>query len=756
MKVRNRTAFPFAPLLGRVNFPHFSVTCTVRGTFTLKPGALLEPLAEQPPYAGDEPSKAERPECLYAADLAPFKPRADLLLRATCHNLRAATTCMVKFSVGGWAKELAVIGNRRWDKGMVFNKMGEPEAFNTVELTWANAFGGEGFAPNPAGKGRKDGVLPNVEDPAELIKSPGNQPMPASFGPIDRTWKLRASKLGTYDKKWLKERWPAQPKDFDWTYHNAAPEDQQVDFLRGDEAIALQNMHPEHPDLRATLPGLRMRCLLRRAEEDGLSEHDVPMNLDTLYVDAQKMLVTLVWRGVCNIREEEGEDVVDALVWSEPLSAPPATIEQARPWLEDEPEEAEPYPGEAIDTQTSVMEGEALAEAMEAAAKAQIGALRSLVPAKYAATLGVAATAYSGFKEARAAVAGLIAKFTAAGKPAPAELAKLARDLDNDPNLLEAEADGYIAAAMAMMPAVAALKGPALAAAIRKGETPDRDFRGAELAGEDLSGADLSQADFTGAKLAGAVFTGCKLDDTQFCEADLGGANMAGVKAVRIDFTAANLEGADFTGAKLEAALFNRVKAAGAKFGKAELEGASFAEGTLGMDASGAMLKQADFSRAELSGSNFAGAELTEAVLNGARAENVSFKGARAAGLRGAEAVFKGCNFEEADAPGAIFEHADLAGANFRFAMLKGALFAGANLSSAVLFGAVVRQASLRKADMSGAQAGNADFFQCDFEKANLSGASLITSNCYEAAFRDAKTDGADFTETNLKMTLLA
>src|SRR5690606_25859069 len=143
----------FAPVMGRVNFPAHTATLVVKATFKLAPGGTAQPVEEQPALEGDVPSAAERPECLYAADLAQFKPKADLLLRAACHTpaQKGTTACTVRFRVGDWQKELAVIGNRRWEKSLVFSKMSEPELFTRVELTWGNAFGGEKFALNPAG-----------------------------------------------------------------------------------------------------------------------------------------------------------------------------------------------------------------------------------------------------------------------------------------------------------------------------------------------------------------------------------------------------------------------------------------------------------------------------------------------------------------------------------------------------------------------------------------------------------------------------
>ncbi|MBZ0134876.1 MAG: DUF2169 domain-containing protein [Planctomycetes bacterium] len=760
MKIRNRTDFPFAPLLGRVNFPSHSVTCTVKATFRMQPDGTVTPLTDQPQFEGDVPSKAERPECIYAADLTPFKPRADLLLRATCFTPggRGMTTCPVSFGVGDWSKQLAVIGNRTWDKGIVFNKMGAPEEFNNVDLTWANAFGGANFKLNPAGKGRKDGHLPNVEYPDELVKSPGNQPTPAGFGPIDRTWKQRTGRLGTYGKKWLKERWPAHPEDFDWGYFNAAPEDQQVEFLRGDEEITLTNMQPDHAVLKTRLPGLRIRCLVRRKDGEALAEHNVPMNLDTLHVDAQQGTVAIIWRGVSNIREEEGEDIADILVWSEALSDAPATIDDVRPWLEEEPEDADALPPEdALVADVGMLEGEALGEAVTAMGNQTAGQLKGMAPAAFAASVGISPGLFEGFGQMRTSLNGVVSRLQALGRPVPPELARVMHELDNNPDVLAAESDMLIAQALSLLPAAVALTGAKLAAKIRSGETPDRDFAGADLAGQDLSGSDLAQADFTGANLAGANLDACKLDGAQFDEANLTDVKLTNIQADNVSFVSTGLEGADFTGSAIKNALFDNAKLTRARLAGVALPAASFASADLtDVDATESKLREADFSKANLSNVRFEKADLAGASVIGARCTGAVFKGVKGTGLRASEANLAGVNFEESELDGGIFDHANLEGANFRYTTLKGAMFTGANLAQATLFGAIVRQGSLRKANLSGVKADNADFFEADFEKADLTGASLVTSNCYGAAFRDAKTDDAKLTETNLKQTLLA
>src|SRR5262249_23801686 len=143
------------------------------------------------------------------------------------------TASSVRVQLDTIDKTLYVVGNRRFTTA----GMTEPESFTEMPLTWRYAFGGEGFALNPLGKGfasieeggERTHPLPNIEHPDHLIQSPKDKPSPAGFGSYDPTWPQRFSKVGTYDEAWYKERFPGYAKDMDWSYFNTAPPDQQIE-----------------------------------------------------------------------------------------------------------------------------------------------------------------------------------------------------------------------------------------------------------------------------------------------------------------------------------------------------------------------------------------------------------------------------------------------------------------------------------------------------------------------------------------------
>lgn len=764
MKVINRTPFSFGPLMGRVHYPDHTVTIVIKAGFRLVADGVCEPLPEQPPFEGDVMSKGDNPECLYDADLVPFKPHADMLFSGACHSPggKPVTTCPVEFRVGQRAKALACIGNRRWNKGLVFSKMSEIEPFTTVPITWANAFGGPNFVANPAGKGHKDGLLPNVEDPANLVRSTGNKPAPAGFGPISRTWRQRNRKQGSYDKKWLAERFPAFPADFDWSYFNAAPEDQQLKgYLRGDEEVELTNLHRQHARLKTRLPGIRVRVLVR--ENTGTEEtqadatttlrmREVPMHLDTLAVDGEKSELYLMWRGVAKVSDEDWLECRDILVVSEGIDedSPP---EKLIPLFNEEPDDLD---AEATEAEPTLEESReevdkliAQAEKMETEYSAKVvNAMKAEAKGQYDFDKLIAAGA-AGNPEAA------IVKLLATLSPEEAATLKAIKGAHFNP-----AADPHIKEIMDAEKAVKPPKagGKQLAAMMRSGEAKGGDFADEDLKGQNLAGADLSDcylnnADLSGANLSGARLTDAILPGANLSQADLSGADLSGA-----DLTGANLADANLQGATLTETVFNAAAAANANFSGVKARAVSCV-GLQGTAANfgGADLTEAIFSEATLEGADFSGAMLPDAAFDGVAASGTNFEGADLTNFRGGEkSVFREANFGKVKACGSIWENSALQGADFAGADLRDAQFPFSDLTGARFFGADLSGGNLRKSKLASVQAGNANFLRARLEKADLSGASFVASNFYEAEFLDAEIADADFNGANLQMTKLA
>lgn len=153
---------------------------------------------------------------------------------------------------------------------------------------------------------------PQIEAPDEAATRLGKPATPMGFGVVGRAWTPRLALAGTYDERWLEERHPRLPSDFDFAYWNGAPADQQVTpHLSGDERIALFNLCPQvqgtggdadgNTVLSFDLPG-HLPFVLVRFDDGRLGE--LAARLDTLIVDAapdagdpgKKASVVCVWR----------------------------------------------------------------------------------------------------------------------------------------------------------------------------------------------------------------------------------------------------------------------------------------------------------------------------------------------------------------------------------------------------------------------------------------------------------------------------
>lgn len=278
-------------------------------------------------------------------DAAMPKPMAEVLLQARCfapdQSPRAALP--VSLRLGPIEKTLNVFGDRFWERSAGVLTISRPQPFTEMALGYDRSFGGEGFAPNPVGKGHAPMVspagarvqpLPNIEDPRHLIGAPDDRPAPAGFGPLDPAWPQRAGKLGTYDSRWLAQRWPFYPDDMDWTYFNAAPDDQQADaFFTGDERFVLAHLHKTKPAIESHLPGLRHRVFVKQLEAgekpDGEALFkEVKTRIDTVWLFPHAERGITISRGTVEVADDEALDVTHLYIATEPLGEAPRPIEQ--------------------------------------------------------------------------------------------------------------------------------------------------------------------------------------------------------------------------------------------------------------------------------------------------------------------------------------------------------------------------------------------------------------------------------------------
>jgi hypothetical protein len=324
--VDNRTPFACEHLFLADEEGRTVLVVLVQATFSIVGGAALV-LAEKQvsPSVDGEVSPPDPPrDARWSSPVASYriepafafvKPATDVVLLGHAQaGGRPVTDLQVTFRVGPVGKTLLVVGDRFWVKASGATAATRPQPFIRMPIVYERAFGGWDRshpdparytfeARNPVGVGFRsadgrfeEGLrLPNIEDPSGPLQRFGQVVAPAGVGFVSPDWQPRASFAGTYDERWMKERMPLLPADFDRRFFNAAsPGLVAPGYLAGDEPVLVDNASPGGR-LSFRLPGWGppgCRVVLRE-RRDVRPE----LKLDTVVVDADLERVLLLYRG---------------------------------------------------------------------------------------------------------------------------------------------------------------------------------------------------------------------------------------------------------------------------------------------------------------------------------------------------------------------------------------------------------------------------------------------------------------------------
>ena len=649
----------------QVRPPEHTLTVIVKGTFTIGDDGAVKLSDAQDQPSGDVPhDDAEGASLRYASDFAIFKPAADVLLVGHAYPTDPKSgVALVDLRVGELHRRVGVFGDRSW------GAESKSATFDRMPLRWERAMGGPLSDANPVGRGYKTGVLlPNLERPEALVVGSGDRPEPACFAPVAPMWKARRSKLGTYDASWLETRWPYLPMDFDWAHFNAAPAEQQVPYLRGDERFSISGVRPGGGTLAGRLPGRRPRVFAQRTDAAGGAFFEVLLRLDTAWFDADAGKVVLVWRGLFTVADEDAPDLAALYLDQDDGDAGPLSLERAqqrffaRATTGAVPTELLGFPDEPTPDQAPPLPAPPPAPTTEE------------VLARLAAGESLAAANLAGVRLAGADLTGV--DFTDA---------VLARA-----DLTRAKLDR------------------------------------AKLAGAVLAGATADEASFRGADLTGADMTGARLGRAVFAGADLSHALLDGVQAGSATFAEARGESASFAGAALQGATFDRAKLRALDLSRASLEGASFRDAELAdvrlYDARG---DGAVFEGATLDGARAQGGVLRRATLTGVRATGSAWESADLTGASLQSATLSGAIFTRARLDDAVLNQATATEASFRRASLRRTRCLKANLMQAIFERADLTEADRRGANLYQAETWRAKTDRADLSLANVKGTKL-------------------------------
>lgn len=295
----------------------YSLTVVVKASFVLVHGAeaAVAPSQDEPgvdSFIREEPGASLR----HSTDLAPLKPRTDVLVVGHVHSPGGApvTELECRIEVGEIEKTLRVTGDRRYVPGPAGPVIGPPAAFTKMPMSYERAPKGE---ENPVGWDAE--AFPALGAMArpnfEVIR--GER---AGLGPISPAWPSRRRLLSEQAFSWATdERNPARgpaPEGLDFGFFNAAPADQQIPMLRPGATIVLEHLHPTLARVESRLPAARPQAFRIDPRTGRVSE--VMLRCDTLTIDADRGRVILVFRGLTDIPSPDPVAIGTIVVASHP------------------------------------------------------------------------------------------------------------------------------------------------------------------------------------------------------------------------------------------------------------------------------------------------------------------------------------------------------------------------------------------------------------------------------------------------------
>jgi hypothetical protein len=307
---------PFASgtLLWQTQGGGYTLTVCVRGTFSLLQGREAALADAQEPVGGDRWFDDDPRASLYApSDLVPFKPRADVVLVGSAYApLGAPVEALVaRVKLGALDKSIGIIGDRRWIETPDGPEPSAPTPFRSMPLRYERAARARdnphGFdLTRPPTIGAL--ALPNLEAADDEIG--GGRTV--GLGPITPFAPARRGMLRADAFAWAESgcRGPAPPS-FDFAFYNAAPRDQQLDAVAPGQPLLLENLSREHARLETRLPTVWPKAFL--VPNDGGQAVEIALRCDTVWINTDRALVTLSWRGLTAVATSD-VDALGALV----------------------------------------------------------------------------------------------------------------------------------------------------------------------------------------------------------------------------------------------------------------------------------------------------------------------------------------------------------------------------------------------------------------------------------------------------------
>jgi hypothetical protein len=318
VKITSVGPFLTGSLVWRPAPDRWVLTVVAKATFTLKPGKVSLAAEQQVLNERERHWSDDEARSLYSpSDLVPFKRRVDVVLVGQAFAPRGAParSLTARLLVGEIDKSIEVHPDRALTRE---GELREGARWASMPLLYERAAGGPDTW-NPVGVSREaplDGygqrLLPNLQTPS-TGRPEAELAAPIGFAPIPASWRVRRDRLRRRAEDWNEASLEDEliGDDFDAGYFQAAPQDQQLEALRDEEPVVLENLLADHPRLTTQLSGLQPKAFV---DIPGQAPRDLRLVADTLWIDTDRGICTVTWRGQVPLvaRDQPGRVLVAA------------------------------------------------------------------------------------------------------------------------------------------------------------------------------------------------------------------------------------------------------------------------------------------------------------------------------------------------------------------------------------------------------------------------------------------------------------
>ncbi len=211
-----------------------------------------------------------------ASDLVPLRPRCDVSFLVCAHGEKVRVAVLL-------GDETLLDKTLCVGEGRPSQRLRPP-----VKLDYGNACFDE--RTNPLGR-----RAPLVVDDHAAVR-------PGCFATIPKEWPEREQHAGATRPHWLPDGSLFVAPTTSFEYFQAAPPDQRVEYLSGNEQIVLDGLLAGVETLKCRLPDIRALAQVDPPAAGGGAEL-VPLVIDTLSISGLNRTCSVVWRGQLTLAE---------------------------------------------------------------------------------------------------------------------------------------------------------------------------------------------------------------------------------------------------------------------------------------------------------------------------------------------------------------------------------------------------------------------------------------------------------------------